>query len=76
MKKYDITKRKRYCKKFTVYILDLSNTVILYDVNFHKITWLGFVKDLPLVYLHRKIVSIFSYDINTPNELGTTVYIK
>lgn len=58
------------------YILDLSNTVILYDLNFNKILWLGFVKDLPLEYLYRKIVNIFTYDINTPNEYGTTVYIK
>lgn len=58
------------------YILDLSNTVILYDVNFHTIKWVGFVKDLPLEYLHCNIVSVFTYDINIPNEVGTTVYIK
>ena len=58
------------------YILDLSNTVILYDVNFRTIKWVGFVKDLPLEYLYCNIVSVFTYDINIPNEVGTTVYIK
>lgn len=57
-------------------ILNMSNTVILYDVNLHNIVWLGFVKDLPLEYLHYKIVKVYSYNINVPNELGTTVYIK
>lgn len=58
------------------YMLDLSDNVILYDVNFHTIRWVGFVKDLPLEYLHCNIVSVFAYDINVPNKVGTTVYIK
>lgn len=58
------------------YILNMSDTVILYDVNLHNIVWLGYVKDLPLKYLHCKIVKVFSYHINVPSELGTTVYIK
>lgn len=58
------------------YILNTTDTVILYDVKFHIIKWIGFVKDLPLEYLHYIIVSVFTYDINVPNEVGTTVYIK
>lgn len=58
------------------YILNMSDIVILYDVNFKEVKWVGFVKDLPLEYLHNKITNIFSYNINIPSMLGTTVYIK
>ena len=58
------------------YILNMSDTVILYDANLRHIVWIGYVKDLPLAYLHCIIVKIFSYNINVPNELGTTVYIR
>lgn len=71
-----ILQNERETVKNLQYILDLSNTVILYDVNFRTIKWVGFVKDLPLEYLYCNIVSVFTYDINIPNEVGTTVYIK
>ena len=56
-------------------ILEMTDIVILYDMNLGVIKWVGFLKDLPFVYLHRKIVNIFSYQINISNMLGTTVYI-
>ena len=58
------------------YILDMSDIVILYDANLRQVSWVGYVKDLPLQYLNKIIVNIFSYNISIPARLGTTVYIR
>lgn len=57
-------------------ILEMNDIVILYDANLHKIVWVGFVRDLPFIYLHRKIVNILVFDISVLAKLGTIVYFR
>lgn len=63
-----------YTVKSLQYILDMSDIVILYDANLLQVSWVGHVKDLPLCYLNKIIVNMFSYNISIPSILGTTVY--
>lgn len=57
-------------------ILEMNDIVILYDANLREIDWVGFVRDIPFIYLHRKIVNILVFDISVPTKLGTTVYFR
>ena len=56
-------------------MLELTDIVVLYDVNFRVTRWAGFVKDLPLQYLHSKIVDMFMQNINIVHTSFMTVYI-
>ena len=54
----------------------MSDIVILYEINWHKIEWVGFTKDLPFVYVHRKIIEIVANNINIPTATVVVVYIE
>lgn len=58
------------------FILDMTDIVVLYNTNTHVTCWVGFVKDLPLTYLHSKIVNIFMCNVKINDRLFVTVYIK
>ena len=58
------------------FILDMSDIVVLYNTNTRVTCWVGFVKDLPLTYLHEEIVNIFMCNVKLNDRLFATVYIK
>lgn len=71
-----ITQNEKETIKNLQLMLDMSDIVILYDVNFQIVKWVGFVKDMPLMYLNRKIAHVFVNYINIPNKVATTVYME
>lgn len=58
------------------FILDMTDIVVLYNTNTHVTCWVGFVKDLPIAYLHGKIVNIFMCDVKLNDSSFATVFIK
>ena len=57
-------------------ILEMSDIVILYEIKWHRIEWVGFTKDLPFTYVHRKIIEIVANNINIPTATVVVVYIE
>ncbi len=56
-------------------ILEMSDIVILYEFKWHRIEWVGFTKDLPFAYVHRKIIEI-EIVANIPTATVVVVYIE
>lgn len=54
----------------------MSDIVILYEMKWYRIEWVGFTKDLPFAYVHRKIIEIVANNINIPTATVAVVYIE
>ena len=57
-------------------MFEMSDIVILYDVNLRMMRWVGLIKDLPLCYLHRIITSMFMCDVKLTDQSLVTVYFR
>lgn len=58
------------------YMFEMSDIVILHDNNLHTTCWVGFIKDLPLCYLHKIITNMFMCDVKLTDKSLVTVYFR
>lgn len=58
------------------HMFEMTDIVILCDDNLHLTRWVGFIKDLPLSYLHGIIVNMFVCDVNITDKSLITVYFR